>query len=367
MLSILTGTVLAEQHELYNETTLPFTDVTEDDWFYSSVNFVHENGIMIGTSPTTFGPRAPFSRAMVVATLFRFYHGRQANAFDSRTDRFNDVPTDRWFSPYVTWAYANGIVNGIGDDRFAPLDNVDRQQLATMIFRFADKMLEDFDTNIRQGPGWEDFSDRNQIAPWAQDALTWANYHGLVTGRTETTLAPRNTANRAEAATILMRFINTYRHYSNLARIDVSSLLRTNFNNARHLFGNEVDRVYDMQFVFYSFDTGIVVGVSDGTAGVTDGIIVAIGISFRNFEGMRSRMHFGEINGTFMRADVREALGAPDYYEHSYISQQHGERGLFYTYFLINPDIQNDTAIQFIFDTNDRMVGMFFTTGVGLT
>jgi len=243
MFSILIGSAFAEQQEPLHDPALPFADVTDGNWFFASVYFVYENGIMAGTSPTTFEPIAYVTRAMVVATLFRVYHGRPANVNDSRTQPFSDVSADAWFSPYVAWAYANGIVGGVGDGRFAPLDNVDRQQFATMIFRFADEMLEGLDTSVRPGPQWEEFTDRNQISNWAQSALMWANYYSLVTGRTETTLVPVGTTTRAEASMLLMRFINVYRHYSGLARIDIFPLLRANFLDVRQLFANVVNRV----------------------------------------------------------------------------------------------------------------------------
>jgi len=353
VLGISAGSAFARQQELFEEPTFPFIDVTENDWFFPAVSFMHENGIMTGASPTTFEPTAPFTRAMAVATLFRFYHGRPANANDSHIHPFSDIPANTWFSPYVAWAYASGIADGVGNGRFAPLDNVNRQQFITMVFRFADKMLVSLDTSIRQGSQWENFTDRNQISIWAQSALMWANYYGLITGRTETTLVPDDSATRAEAATLLMRFINVYRHYSGLARINISPLLHANFIDVKHLFGHVLDRVYDMQIPFYFFDTGIVVGVWDGT-------VATIGIGYRGFDEMRVRVYFDEIDGNSTRIDVRNVLGAPDYYEHDFITQDR-ELGLFYTYFL------PDAALRFSFDVSDRMVGMFYTVGIGLT
>lgn len=184
----------------------PFTDVQSECWYGLYVTFVHRNGIMQGTSATTFSPNANFTRAQVAAALFRIHNGRAAGASDPRASTFTDVPENQWFAPYIAWASTEGIVNGVGDNRFAPNDAVDRQQFATMLNRFADA-LTNLDTSIRQGARWNDFTDRKQIASWAVDGLAWANYHGIVTGRTATTIAPAGTATRAEAAAMLTRFM----------------------------------------------------------------------------------------------------------------------------------------------------------------
>ena len=188
------------------EETLSFTDVSSEDWFFEAVQYVYQHGIMTGIETMTFAPEASITRGMVVTTLFRIYNGRPANANDSRNNSFSDAPSDQWFAPYVTWAFDNGIVEGIGASEFAPMAYVDRQQFATMLYRYANRMT-DRDTNIRQGVQWDHFTDRDQIADWAAAGLTWANYHRIITGRTPATIAPENTATRAEAATMLMRFI----------------------------------------------------------------------------------------------------------------------------------------------------------------
>jgi len=121
---------------------------------------------------------------------------------------FNDVSVNAWYSPYIIWAYDNDIVMGIGGNRFAPNYSVTREEFATMMHRFAGFM--EHDRQVRQGPQWNSFTDRSQISPWAEEALTWANYHGLISGRTATAIAPAGTATRAEAATILMRFMERF-------------------------------------------------------------------------------------------------------------------------------------------------------------
>jgi len=191
-------------------SSLPFTDVSSNNWFYPYVSHVFENGIMQGTTATTFAPSANFSRAMVVATLYRMVHGGTAREIPYARNRtvFSDIRVNAWYSPYVIWAYDNGIVEGIGNNRFAPSNNVTREQFATMMYRFAEFVRHD--TAIRQGNQWNSFTDRNQISTWARDGLIWANYHGLINGRTTTTIVPNGTTTRAEASAILVRFMRTF-------------------------------------------------------------------------------------------------------------------------------------------------------------
>jgi len=195
-----------EPPSLEPATGLPFTDVHPDDWFFEAVEFIYKKGIMTGTRATTFLPNAHFSRAHIVTTLFRIHYDRPANADDSRTSSFTDVSAERWYAPYVAWAYSKALVDGVGSDIFAPNDPVTREQFATILFRYSGAVV-DMDTTGQQGLQWDDFADRYQTASWAQDPLMWANYHGLLTGRTATTLALDDTLTRAEAAMILMRFL----------------------------------------------------------------------------------------------------------------------------------------------------------------
>ena len=212
--STMADTWVAQRHEVVEEPQppqpLPFTDVADTNWFYPYVRHVADNNIMQGTTATTFDPTANFSRAQVVATLYRITHGGPAREFPYADNRvvFDDVAEDSWFAHYAAWAYDNDIVQGIGNNRFGGNRNVTREQFATMLHRFA--TFREHDDTVTTGEQWESFTDRDQISPWAQDELTWANYHGLITGRTTTTIVPGGTAQRAEAAAILMRFMQTF-------------------------------------------------------------------------------------------------------------------------------------------------------------
>jgi len=191
---------------------LPFTDVLTTDWFYGYVRYVFENRIMQGLDENTFAPNANFSRAMVVATLYRMVHGGTAhdNPYIQNRVIFRDVGGDDWHSPYIAWAFDNRVVIGVGENRFAPNDNVTREQLALILHRFAEFM--EYDTETRESIQWNNFADRGQISTWegAKEALMWANYHELITGRTDVAIVPRGNTTRAEASAILVRFIERF-------------------------------------------------------------------------------------------------------------------------------------------------------------
>jgi len=210
---VIVGEIATNGMETRFPTTpevLPFSDVNSNNWFYPYIRHVFENNIMQGTTTTTFAPNTNFSRAQVVATLYRMAHGGTAREIPYARNRniFSDVNVNTWYSPYVAWAYDNGIVTGVGNNRFAPNDNVTREQFATMIHRFAE--FREYNTTVRQSSQWNSFTDRNQTSTWAREGLTWANYHGLITGRTTTTIVPGGTAIRAEASAILTRFMQTF-------------------------------------------------------------------------------------------------------------------------------------------------------------
>jgi len=185
--------------------TSPFVDVNPNAWYAEGIDFVFENNIMQGTSATTFAPANNFNREMVVATLFRMYHGRIANVSDSRQSPFTDVPSGEWFAPYVSWGHRAGLVQGTSATRFGTGNPVSRQDFAVFMHRFANYVGDN--TGISGGFTLT-FPDVGGIDTWAQEPLRWAVYNGLITG-TGQLLEPVGTANRAQAATILMRYAQT--------------------------------------------------------------------------------------------------------------------------------------------------------------
>jgi len=164
-------------------------------------------GLMTGTSPTSFAPSVSFSRAMTATTLFRMYHGRPANNSDPTDTPFTDVRPAAWYAPYVAWAFNQGIVTGTSPTTFGAGNAISRQDFAVMMHRFANHA--DVDTSVPGGFALN-FPDANRVGSWAQDALTWAVYSGLITG-IGNELVPTGTATRAQSATILMRYVQEVR------------------------------------------------------------------------------------------------------------------------------------------------------------
>ena len=181
-----------------DESTTPFTDVAENAWYADAVQYVYEKGIMNGTSATSFSPNDTTTRGMIVTMLHRLEDTPSAVS-----SGFTDVAAGAWYADAVAWAAANGVVNGISDSSFAPETAITREQLATILYRYA--QLKGYDVSV--SGDLSGYADASQISEYAITAMQWANENGLITGNTATTLNPQGNATRAEVATILMRFI----------------------------------------------------------------------------------------------------------------------------------------------------------------
>lgn len=181
----------------------PFIDVDENDWFYDAVTYVYSEGMMDGVSDTQFAPNSNLTRGMVVTMLYRLEDEPRVTGFSG----FDDVASGAWYADAVTWAAENGIVNGVSDAEFAPNDNITREQLAAILYRYAE--YNDYDVSGRDD--LSEFTDRSSISSYALDAMRWAVDEGLITGITDTTIEPQGTATRAQAATMFMRFMSTVR------------------------------------------------------------------------------------------------------------------------------------------------------------
>ena len=177
---------------------LPFTDVKEGDWFHDAVRYVYDNGLMDGVGDGQFAPNATTNRAMVVTILYRL-----AGEPDVSGDvAFTDVESGLWYSNAVLWAAQNGIVNGISETEFAPSGDLTREQLATVLYRYAESMGHDVSASV----DLSGFPDAGDIQSYATQALSWAVAEGLLQGFEDDSLQPAGTATRAQIATILMRF-----------------------------------------------------------------------------------------------------------------------------------------------------------------
>ena len=166
--------------------TFPFTDVKSGDWFYDAVAYVYANGLMDGVSGTTFEPNANMTRAMVWAILARI---------DGET-----VTGAAWATDARAWAMAEGVSDGTD-----PNGLVTREQFATMLYRYA--VAKGYDVSIGESTNILSYADFGQISEYAIPAMQWACGSGIVTGVTDSTLAPQGTATRAQCAAMLMRFV----------------------------------------------------------------------------------------------------------------------------------------------------------------
>lgn len=175
-----------------------FSDVVAGGWYESAVQYMKDNGLMAGTSATTFAPDATTTRGMIVTILYRLEKEPAAAAASS----FSDIAAGEWYSDAVAWAAANNIVSGYENGTFGAGDVITREQMAAILFRYAS--FKGYD--VTKTADLSSFADAAQVSAYAADAMKWANAAGLISGTSTTTLAPAGSATRAQAASILMRF-----------------------------------------------------------------------------------------------------------------------------------------------------------------
>jgi len=183
-----------------DEEPFAFTDVTPDAWYYDSILFVYNKGLMKGVSSELFDPQGTMTRAMLVTVLWRM-DGSPAASLGNNP--FSDVASGQWYTNAVLWAYGNNIVYGYDSDTFGPGDYINREQLMTIIYRYL--YFTGYDMTATNN--LKTFSDAGDISDWALDAMKFAVGEKLITGVTPTTLEPKGNATRAQVATILARFI----------------------------------------------------------------------------------------------------------------------------------------------------------------
>ena len=182
----------------FEQAPLPFPDVTEGDWFYDAVRYAYETGLMDGVGDSLFAPNSDTTRAQLVTILYRL----EGEPEVSGTSGFTDVAADTWYTDAVAWAAANGIVNGVSETEFAPGKDITREQLATILFRYAE--AKGYDVSARAD--LSAYPDADQIQSYAAESVAWAVAEGLIQGFEDNTLRPAGNATRAQIATILMRF-----------------------------------------------------------------------------------------------------------------------------------------------------------------
>ncbi len=175
-----------------------FTDVSNDDWYYDAVRYSYEKGLMQGVSSDKFNPDGTVTRGMIVSVLYRL---EGSPAVDNKT-LFSDVSSDKYYSSAVTWASDNGIISGYSDGNFGPDDTITREQLASVLYRYA--KYKGYDTSSLANIS--SYSDSQKVSVYAETAVAWANKAGIISGTDKNLLNPSGSATRAQAASILMRF-----------------------------------------------------------------------------------------------------------------------------------------------------------------
>ena len=178
------------------ESDTGFSDVDAGDWYAEAAAYCRDNGLMAGTGGTTFSPDTPMTRGMLVTVLYRLA-GSPSLEDENLGYPFADVPGDSWYAAGVYWARLNGVVSGYSDSNFGPNDPLTREQLATILWRYAGSPAVE---------GGASFADESDITAWAASAVDWAQGSGYVSGVGGNRFDPDGTATRAQVAVILMRY-----------------------------------------------------------------------------------------------------------------------------------------------------------------
>lgn len=174
-----------------------FRDVAATAWYHDAVDYVLRKGIMTGMGNNTFSPENTLTRAQLCQILYNI-EGKPSAGGGS----FTDVDAGTWYSGAVGWAATHEIVNGMGNGLFSPEKPVSREQMVTILYRYADYKGYDLSGLV----SLDDYSDVRLLSSWARKEMQWAVGEGIISGMTASTIAPQGTATRAQAATILMRF-----------------------------------------------------------------------------------------------------------------------------------------------------------------
>lgn len=183
------------------EAELPFTDVTKDSWCYEEVKYCYNNGLMRGTTATTFDPDSVMTRGMVATVLYRI---NGSASVEGLSHPFGDVADGRYCTDAIIWAYNNGVILGYSDGSFKPDQFISREQFAAMLYRYACK-FSGVDENQSLPPLLR-YTDAGEVSDYAKPAMRWAVANGIIKGKTLTTLAPDGGCTRAQCAVMLARF-----------------------------------------------------------------------------------------------------------------------------------------------------------------
>jgi hypothetical protein len=182
--------------------TNPYNDIASAAWYYEAVKYVTQNSIMVGTGNGIFSPDATMTRAMFSQILYNYAKKPAIGG----TSRYNDISASSWYFSAVTWATEQGIVSGYGNGIFGPEDKVSREQMAVLLYNYARSI--GLDASAKSD--LSNYDDAAKISAWARPAVQWAIAEEIIVGRTLKTVVPDGMATRAEAATIIMKFIENF-------------------------------------------------------------------------------------------------------------------------------------------------------------
>ena len=178
------------------ETPFPFTDVPESRWSYPYIRQLYDAGVVSGMTATTFAPAANMTRAQFV-TMLAGLQGADVSAY--RTGKFTDVPAGAWYAPYVNWAAENGVVHGVSDTAFAPDAEISRQDMAVMVYRYAERFGIRLGTDVPPVT----FADAGDIAAYALPAVQALQRAGVISGMPDGSFRPREHMTREQACVVL--------------------------------------------------------------------------------------------------------------------------------------------------------------------
>lgn len=179
--------------------TAPFADV-QNHWSEDAVKFVYENEIMRGVADEEFSPDEKLTRSMAVTVLYR----AEKDAKITAENKFSDVPQNEWYTDAVVWAYENGIANGVDSSSFAPQRYITREEMASIIFRYAKLKGKISDKAL----SLDKYKDKDEVSAYAKDAFAWASDEGIIQGTDKNFLCPRAEATRGQTAAIIMRYLS---------------------------------------------------------------------------------------------------------------------------------------------------------------
>jgi len=191
-----------KEEENKNEETkekLIYDDVKENDWFKSCVDKATEMKLVNGLGNKKFAPNEDISRGMLVTILYRY-----VGAEEKSLTTFDDVSKDAYYAQAISWAQKNNIVKGTGDNKFEPDRSITREELATVIYRFVNLQEKEFNMDSKKAL---EYADKDEISEFALEAITWCTENGIIQGREEKMMAPKANTTRAEATTMVVRLV----------------------------------------------------------------------------------------------------------------------------------------------------------------